>query len=258
MSARIEPVPSTDHSRVFVHIGTHKTGTTSFQKWLNSNESILIKRFGLGVYHGGFPNNRELGLACANTDRLLPVRQIPQWSDSLWRDHVRDLARIQMDREFGSIIVSSEALSFLRTPEEIQRVRDLFVDRQVTILLTLRQPTEFLASWARHLARGKYEFSDNPESFAYVEPDSWLARYDDLIAAYSQVFGSDNVLTVDYEAANAEFGSVIPALMQHVVDDVSRLPDWRAYRFNTTRQFESARRLNGRILRRIKRLLTRG
>ena len=230
--------------RVFLHIGTHKTGTTSFQKWLREHEDVLRERHGLGVYRGGFPNNREVGLACANVDRLLPVRQIPQWSDPVWRDHVNDLARIQMQRDEPSIIVSAESLSFLRADDEIRRVHRMFSDREATILVTLREPAEFLASWGRHLTRGKYELSDDPRSFAYVGADSWLARYDELIDAYARVFGRDRVLTIDYERVTAEHGSVIPGIMRHVVGDTTELPDWSGYRFNTSAQFASPRRFS--------------
>jgi hypothetical protein len=240
---------------VFLHIGTHKTGTTSFQKWLREHEETLRDRFDLGVYRGGFPNNREVGLACANADRLLPVRQIPQWSDPVWREHVNDLAAVQMRRSEQTIIVSAESLSFLRTDDEIRRVATMFADREVTILLTLREPSDFLASWGRHLARGQYELSTDPKSFAYVAPDSWLARYDELIAAYAAVFGNDRIRTVDYEAANAEHGSVIPALMSHVVADIMRLPDWMGYRYNTSAQFAGPRRFSPKwVLGRLRRL----
>jgi hypothetical protein len=245
-SARIDRVTDNSPRRVFLHIGTHKTGTTSFQKWLRENEDDLRSRFGLGVYLGGFPNNRELGLACANTDRLLPVRRIPQWSDHLWRDHVNELARVQMQRDEPSIIVSAESLSFLRADEEVRRVQHMFADREVTILLTLREPADFLASWGRHLTRSKYELSDDPKSFAYVAADSWLARYDDLIDVFGRVFGRDRVLTVDYEEATSEHGSVIPGLMRHLVGDVRDLPDWSGYRFNTSAQFATPRRFSPR------------
>ena len=241
MSARIERVPPTPRRRLFVHIGTHKTGTTSFQKWLMTNEPLLLERFGLGVYHGAFPNAREIGLACANTDRLLPVRHLPQWNDPTWRAHVGDIIQAQLARDVPSMILSAESLSFLRAPEEIRRVSEMMTNHDVTILVTLRNPVEFLGSWERHLTRGGYELSDNPASFAYVKHDSWLARYDQLIDAYAAVFGRDRVLTIDYESANAEFGSVIPALMRHVVDDIERLPEWSHLRLNSTIRFESAR-----------------
>ena len=258
MSARIERVSPTPRRRLFVHIGTHKTGTTSFQKWLVNNEPLLLERFGLGVYHGAFPNAREVGLACANTDRLLPVRNLPQWNDPTWRTHVGRIIHAQLARDVPSMILSAESLSFLRAPEEVQRVSDMTAGHDVTILVTLRNPVEFLGSWERHLTRTGYELSDNPTSFAYVKHDSWLARYDQLIDAYVSVFGRDRVVTVDYESANAEFGSVIPALMRHVADDIELLPEWSHLRLNSTIRFESARRPSAKqVLARLTRLLRR-
>ena len=236
-----------------MHIGTHKTGTTSFQKWLATNESALLARYGLGVYQGVFPNARELGLACANPDRSLPVRHLPQWNDPVWRAHVFDLIKLQLARDVPSMVISAEALSFLRAPEELQCVKNLLDGFDITILLTLRNPLEFLGSWQRHLTRGGYELSDDPSSFAYIKEDSWLARYDHLIDAYATAFGSDRIITVDYEAANAQFGSVIPALMRHIVDDIDDLPEWSNVRLNPTARFERSRpSVVKRVLRRIK------
>ena len=252
MSARIGRVSPHDRRRLFVHIGTHKTGTTSFQKWLQDNEPILLERFGLGVYRGAFPNAREVGLACANVDRLLPVRNLPQWNNPAWRTHVGEIIYAQLTRDVPSMIVSAESLTFLRARDEIQRLFDMTSGHDVTILVTLRNPTEFLGSWERHLIRTGYDLSDDPSSFAYVKHDSWLARYDQLIDAYAAVFGRDRVITVDYESANAEFGSIIPALMRNVVDDIARLPDWSHLRLNSTLRFESARRPSARqILTRL-------
>jgi len=255
-------VPPAHRRRLFVHIGTHKTGTTSFQKWLLDNEPLLLEHFGLAVYQGAFPNAREVGLACANVDRLLPVRNLPQWNDPAWRAHVGETIQTQLARDVPSMILSSESLSFLHAREEAQRVFDTFAGHNVTILVTLRNPVDFLASWERHLIRTGYELSNDPSSFAYVKHDSWLARYDQLIDAYATVFGRDNVVTVDYESANAEFGSVIPALMRNVVSDISQIPDWSQFRLNSTVRFDAARRLSAkqvlnRLIRPVRRILSR-
>ncbi len=214
---------------------------------------MLLEHFGLAVYQGAFPNAREVGLACANIDRLLPVRNLPQWNDPAWRAHVGETIQTQLARDFSSMVISSEALSFLRAPEELQRVKNLLEGFDVTILVTLRNPLEYLGSWQRHLTRTGYELSDDPISFAYVKEDSWLARYDHLIDAYATAFGPDRMITVDYESANAQFGSVIPALMRHVVDDIAQLPAWSSVRFNSTVRFESARpSVVKRVLSRLK------
>ena len=217
--------------RLFVHIGTHKTGTSSLQEWLTRHETELRARFGLGVYHGAFPNCREVGLACASPSRTLPTRGISQWVDPEWRRHVRDLVATQLARE-EDLILSCEALSFLRTTAEVDELAQMVRGREVVILVVLRNRADFLESWAKHLQRDRYKLSSDPSSFAYVKDDSWLADYDSLLDAYRLVFGGDHVRVVDYDKAMSIHCSIIPPLMAEVVGDNAEIPDWRSARKN--------------------------
>ena len=44
--------------RVILHIGTLKTGTTSFQRWFSDNESAINAVTGCRWFHGAFPDAR--------------------------------------------------------------------------------------------------------------------------------------------------------------------------------------------------------
>jgi hypothetical protein len=217
--------------RIFVHIGTHKTGTTSFQDWLARHETELHDRFGLGVYRGAFPNCREVGLACASPSRSLPTRGIPQWVDPEWRRHVSQLVATQLARP-DDLVLSSEALSFLRSPAEVETLAHLLQGRELSILVVLRNRADFLESWAKHLQRDRYKISRDPSSFAYVEDDSWLADYDSLLDAYRSVFGAERVHIIDYDHAMSSHGSVIPLLMAEIAGAHAPLPDWQSVRKN--------------------------
>jgi hypothetical protein len=243
---------STVRRRLFVHIGTHKTGTTSFQHWLREHEKELGQRFDLGVYQGAFPNNREVGLACARPERSLPTRGIDQWVDPEWRRHVATLVSAQLARD-EDLVLSAEALSFLRHDDEIARFRDYLNDRETLIIVALRNPQDFLRSWAGHLTRGGYELSNDPTSFAYVEPDSWLADYDGLIRSWRKFFGESRVRIVNYDDSLDKFGSVIPALMNEVVGTEAALPEWRAVWKNMAVDFSSPEGRLGERLRRLTR-----
>ena len=234
--------------RIFVHIGTHKTGTSSFQEWLGRHESELLERFGIGTYRGAFPNCREIGLACASPNRSLPTRGIPQWVDPAWRRHVGELVAVQLARS-EDLVLSSEALSFLRSPDEVRHLAQLLHGRDVTILVVLRNRADFLDSWAKHLRRDRYKLSRDPKSFAYVETDSWLADYDSLVGVYQSVFGADHVRVIDYDQAMARNGSIIPAVMAEVVSDVTDLPDWHSARKNVGSEVAKSRKQSKESMR---------
>jgi hypothetical protein len=224
-----------------VHIGTHKTGTTSFQHWLRQHERELDERFGLATYQGAFPNNREVGLACARPSRQLPTRGIDQWVDPEWRRHVHELVATQLARE-TDVIMSAEALSFLRYDDEVDTFSTLLGEREALILVALRNPGEFLRSWSAHLTRDGYRLSTDPASFAYVGADSWLADYPSLVDVYRRAFGAAKVRVIDYDDALRRYGSVIPALMDEILGAEAVIPDWGNARLNVGIEVERSRR----------------
>ncbi|MEY2939549.1 MAG: hypothetical protein RIS58_536 [Actinomycetota bacterium] len=213
--------------RAIVHIGTHKTGSTSLQYWLAQNISELQTHHGLGVYRPIHPNGRELALLCANPDRSIPtIREIPEWRSEAWRSSAWGHVRSEVERTDEVIFFSNETLSLLRAPEELERLRDLLAPRAIDIVLVTRNSDDFLRSWRGQLTRGGFALSQDPTSFAYLEHDSWLIRYDQIVSVNEEVFGTGRVHVVDYDHARAEFGSVIPAIMARCGLEVSALPEW--------------------------------
>ena len=219
--------------RAIVHIGTHKTGSTSLQYWLAQHAAELASHHGLGVYRPIHPNGRELALLCADPDRSIPtIREIPEWRTEAWRTPSSGHVRSEVERSDEVMLISNETLSLLRTPDELERLRDLLAPRVVDIVLVTRRAEDFLRSWRDQLTRDGFAMSQDPTSFAYLERDSWLVDYDEIVRANRGVFGADHVHVVDYDAAMARFNSVIPAVMAHAVSDVTTLPDWSQVRRN--------------------------
>ena len=219
--------------RAIVHIGTHKTGSTSLQYWLAQNAQHLESRYGFGVYRPIHPNGRELALWCANPDRQIPtIREIPEWQSHKWRTESFGHMRSEIERDTDTLVASNETLCLLRTNDELERLRELFSPRHIEIVLVTRRPDEFLRSWREQLTRDGFSESNDPSSFAYLASDSWLVDYEEILRVYRRVFGDDQVHHVDYDAALARDSSIIPAVMAHVVGDTHDLPDWRDVRRN--------------------------
>lgn len=225
-------------TRVILHIGTLKTGTTSFQKWFSDNEESITSATGVRWYHGTFPDAREIAAVCVDDDRptpamalgFFPERNTDEWVS--WSNSVRENVHAQVGAGDSPILVSCEALCLLRTPTELQRLAALFPPDSTDIVLTLRDPRGFLASWKQHLEHDFFRRSKNPVSFAYVNDDSWLVDYAALQSAYENVFGH-KITIIDYDAAQARDGSVVPSLIASFTSvSVDALPDWRNYRLN--------------------------
>lgn len=224
--------------RVILHIGTLKTGTTSFQRWFSDNESTITATTGCRWFHGAFPDAREIAAACIDDGRQTPAMALgffPERGSEAWmhwRQDVHRSVRSQVDAADTPIVVSCEALCLLRTPSEMQRLAELFDPATTDIVLTLRSRAGFLSSWKQHLEHDFFRRSNDPESFAYVADDSWLVDYESLKNCYATVF-QGRFTVIDYDERLAGDGSIIPALVASFTDTtLDALPEWRNYRLN--------------------------
>ena len=150
--------------RAIVHIGTHKTGSTSLQYWLAQHATELEMDHHLGVYRPIHPNGRELALLCANPDRSIPTtREIPEWRTESWRTPAWGHVRSEIERGDEVLLLSNETLSLLRSTAELERLAELLAPRSVDVVLVTRQPAEFLRSWREQLTRDGFTPSQRSE-----------------------------------------------------------------------------------------------
>ena len=184
---------------VYLHIGTHKTGTTAFQRFLRDKADVLKAQHDLAFFTGqlSHANHVELHMATLRPD-LETIARIKFAKKGVTADGVRKRIATFLDKAGTTrALFSNEALSFIREPGEAQRLRDLFPDGTTfTILLMLRSSETYLESYKGELQKSGWPLSDDPTSSFYTEPDSWLADYDTLSAALRTVF--DDVRVIDY------------------------------------------------------------
>jgi hypothetical protein len=221
--------------RVVLHIGTHKTGTTSIQRFLRDHEELL--RAAGVVFPPGLlrdANHMELHMLAMRAGRESPARRAhpdaagPAWEASA-REHVR---RAVAEATADTVVLSAEGLWFLRHDDEMTRLRDLFGEHDVEVVVLVRDATSFLASYARTLDELGIARSGDPASVAYVESDSWLVDVDGNLARWRAAFGADRVTVLDYDACVRADGSVIPAFLERLGIARSRLPDVSGYYVN--------------------------
>jgi hypothetical protein len=207
--------------RAVVHIGTHKTGTTSLQRWADANRSELFAATGLRYYRGRFARNHfEFATLAMRPDRNMPFRAKRfDWMLPTFQHDLRDHIARELDGD-DDVLISAEALSLLRHPDEVDRLCELLEPRTTEFIVTLRDPAAYLASYRREMTGQSFAPSPHPDSFAYTEDDSWLVDFDALRALY------DGLKVVPYEQALARWGSIIPAVMEAAGADPAELPSW--------------------------------
>ena len=178
-----------------VHIGPHKTGTTSLQAALFGARAEMLAQ---GVRHAGRTPNPAAAVR-AVTGQAAPTSRGSPPSMLFWNDLVGEVRRAGEPR----VIVSSEFFSWA-TPEAIERIaRDL--DRQrLHVVVTLRPLGRILPSqWQQNVQAGMtqaYEawlgqvFGDRP---VRARDAFWqLHRHDQLIERWAAVLGAERVTAV--------------------------------------------------------------
>lgn len=182
-----------------LHIGLFKTGTTSFQTVLADNRRRLRRR-GYDFYEGAVRanNHGELFRACAR-EGLESFGSLahPDEVQSELREKLRaHIAEFAENSPADQLIFSAEALSLLRTVDEVQALKALFpAAMRFRILLVLRDKADWLASYEKQIRKvpGRVP-SDDPASALYVGPGEWLTDFDTLVDVYSEVFGGVTIL----------------------------------------------------------------
>ena len=219
-----------------LHIGTHKTGSTSLQRFLRDQDRLLAAAG--ASFPRGFllPDvHAELPLLTVRPERTWPARirlpetQRPEWLAAA-KAHVREQLRTT---PHDVLVLSHEDLSYLRFDDELERLRSTLSGAAVQIVVFLREPTAFLRSYREQLIAMEFPLSEeDTSSFAYVREDSWLVDYDALLSGYRRWFGHEAVSVIDYDKTLRRDGSVIPAFADLLGIPRSTLPDLDQYRLN--------------------------
>lgn len=123
--------------QAFVHIGTHKTGTTTLQAWFDGNREVLRDR-GLSYPRAYSVQGAHHLLAGVVTDAKIGVRQIyPQFdfAQSAPSIHQRILADVAPGTD---LVLSSETFCLYRTPRDVQALHAVLESFERNVVVYLR------------------------------------------------------------------------------------------------------------------------
>ena len=149
MSARSDRPITT--RKVFLHIGTEKTGTTSIQSFLMENEARLLQKgvalpTSLGI-HGNKANLMALAMDDDTVDSFFASRKLLDKDRRVRRkqEWLREFYKEMSEREVNTWIISSELLqSRLRKPSELVRLRTILdkVFAHIEVVVYIRKPID--------------------------------------------------------------------------------------------------------------------
>lgn len=216
---------SSDERTLHLHIGRHKTGTTTFQNFLNDNQQRLHER-GFHTFQSQITLDvtrspiqswaHEIPLVIMRPEFDFVLRMLTKPLNLSAKEMTRTIVE-NLNTSAQNVIASHEAMSYVRDREELEMLRSFASDakRKVKIHLVLRQHESWLRSYKNHFGSGTQRITDK-ESYLYLEEDSWLFKNQVLVGLYEEVFGEGSVSVINYEESLNLFGDICPALIRSI------------------------------------------
>lgn len=204
--------------KYIIHIGLHKTGSTSIQTFLQHNIAAL-RTNRIDFYQGMvYPENHvELHAASMRPNRASGYKSRAGLKvDAAYISSVRaSVADFVAQSPCEQILFSSEGISLLRFPDEMQMLKSLLPPGEIDIIVYLRNPADYLRSYAAQLNKDPETLPPtiDRDSYAYCKADSWLADYDQRLGAFEAAFGKDRITVIDYDRQVANKKSVLPSFL---------------------------------------------
>jgi len=242
-----------------LHIGIPRTGTTSFQQWVYQHRSMLETAAGITMYESFVPHVRksqihpELLLLSQRPERdCVSKLKIENWATEAWQDGARELVATAVNSDAETIMFTHEGLFLLRHPDEVERLAHLLAPREIRVAVCLREPQSFLCSYRGHMHRNDLALSSEPSSSFYLQDDSWIVDWADLLRVWRSVLGESNVVAIDYEHAMLEFDSTTQPILEAFGINTNGFPVMNALHANRSRT-SSVETVANLVKRRVRR-----
>ncbi|WP_419910007.1 hypothetical protein [Hoeflea sp.] len=188
-----------------LHIGMHKTGTSSIQASLKNFDDGTLR-----YAHLGHSNHSDLFMTVfsENAEDYHVHKRRGLSSDEV--EKLRKSMRSDLEREFQidrqRLVISGEDISALSKPA-VKRLHAFLQDRTetVTVIAYVREPVSFVSSAFQGMVRGGRSSPDLPEP-----------RYRYRFKKFLDLFGADRVHFVHFDKTKFSNGSVVSDFCERI------------------------------------------
>lgn len=200
-----------ESTTLYLHIGQHKTGTSTIQNffWMNRErlaaKGVLYPEIGLsGPTHAHFalsiPGKRDEMLATifknAASDRDGTYRAYNgESSDALFAQ----LGELIAETDCHTVFLSSECFMEWIEPSSIKNLIDRYCGCEVKVLLFLRRQDQWIQSVFNQVVKDPgLRYGGRLEALPQVD----MLNYRHTVQGWSRAFGKENMTVLPYQEAN--------------------------------------------------------
>ncbi|HTT99476.1 MAG TPA: hypothetical protein VMF58_15620 [Rhizomicrobium sp.] len=204
--------------KLYLHIGTEKTGTSSVQNFFGNNRELLARSGVLYPESPGHRNHTALAGAAqeiSNRGALRKTMNIKTNQDveDLRARLVEGLASEYASRPFEKVVMSGEHCSSrLLTDEEVGWLKDVLTPHfeKIYIIVYLRRQDDFLLST---YSTGVKSGSERPLD---IPPPAIIRdRYDywNLVSRWARAFGKEQIICRKFERNALKSGDIVDDIL---------------------------------------------
>lgn len=238
--------------RLFIHAGTHKTGSSSIQLMLLHATRFLAEN-GTKVIHD-HPGHRMERTNCSSiahafvrSELFTPSRISGGQPASFGSGEVIDYFLGQVtEKEYGTYIISAEAFCYLRTRTERKLLAKILkkLRYEIVPVIYFRNVPAWRKSWEGQLLKMPWTrrfWELQSEKFTLL--DDWYFDKEAIADFWRSI--SPSLITIDYDDELAKNSSVIPSFLDSV--GLPQFVDSERYFMNKSVSGAAIRNLKRRV-----------
>jgi len=201
---------------LYIHIGTHKTGTSAIQNVLSSHHKELLK---YGIY---YPVSGREKLPTQSKNMRNGHHNIQAEIRGIQKiDALKQLRKELKQSQYPIAIISAEGLSKAE-PDQIRLFANYLDNFDVKVIVYLRRQDQYLQShWAQYVKNGYVDLPAT-EWFNILEHTPSITNpeigrminlnYESLVDDWANVFGENNIVLGVYEHQQLKNGILVDLL----------------------------------------------
>lgn len=197
--------------RTLIHIGQHKTATTSIQNSLVKNHNLLLSEglwYPLELAGSRFPSHYPLNVYCLDKNRFSHKKaKLLKNNKKSELKHISKELKYDIKTQYvladtngcDTVLWSNEGLYLLNSIHEYQKLYELFspYSEEIIVVCCFREVESFMKSYKEQMYKSGFTPVNDSDSFCYIEPDSWLFNYKRKRFLLQEVF-KENCLFFSY------------------------------------------------------------
>lgn len=220
--------------KLYLHIGTEKTGTTTLQEVLFKNKESLKKEGIHFLQSAGVRNNRKIPSFCMNDDnhddffknlRIDSLEKKKLFRAEFLSQLTTEIKELPTD--IHSVIISSEHLhSRTRTLEEVHNVKTLlsgFFNEIKVICYVREQSATAVSLYSTGIKSGGSPSLKGVLSQCH--PNNIYYNYYDMLSNWSDVFGLENLIVKKFDRSSFKNGDLIDDFFGLIDPNLERIID---------------------------------